>query len=204
MAGIILAVMYGNKSVERLFEWVSYLLYGVYALFFVLAFSSFGDRIADAFAAPSPADGWALSGATYFSYNIIGAIVVLPVVRHFTGRRDAIIAGVICGPLTMLPALLFFTAAVAFHPEIMDATLPSDFLLQRLGMPWFHYLFQLMVFSRAARKRSERRPRLQRARRQDLAAPPRRAARAAPALRRSRWCCWCCACSWRAPSASST
>ena len=72
---------------------------------------------------------------------------MLPVVRHLTGRRDAIIAGMICGPLTMLPALLFFTAAVAFHPEIMDATLPSDFLLQRLGMPLFHYLFQLMVFS---------------------------------------------------------
>jgi uncharacterized membrane protein YkvI len=147
MAGIVLAVMSGNKSVERLFEWVSYLLYCVYALFFILAFSSFGGRIAEAFAAPSPADGWALSGATYFSYNVIGAIVVLPVVRHLTCRRDAIIAGAICGPLTMLPALLFFIAAVAFHPEIMDATLPSDFLLQRLDMPWFHYLFQLMVFS---------------------------------------------------------
>jgi uncharacterized membrane protein YkvI len=147
MAGIILAVMFGNKSVERLFAWVSYLLYGVYVVFFVLAFSAFGDRIAGAFAKPFPADGWALSGATYFSYNIIGAIVVLPVVRHFTSRRDAIIAGAICGPLTMLPALLFFMAAIAFHPQIMDATLPSDFLLQRLGMPLFHLVFQVMVFS---------------------------------------------------------
>lgn len=147
MAAIVLAVTYGNKSVERLFEWVSYLLYGVYALFFILAFSAFGDRIVEAFAAPVPAGGWALSGATYFSYNVIGAIVVLPVVRHLTGRRDAIIAGAICGPLTMLPALLFFVAAVAFYPQIMDATLPSDFLLQRLELPPFHYLFQLMVFS---------------------------------------------------------
>jgi uncharacterized membrane protein YkvI len=147
MAGIILAVSFGNKSVERLFEWVSYLLYGVYIVFFVLAFSSFGGEIADAFAKPAPSDGWALSGATYFSYNIIGAIVVLPVVRHLTSRRDAVIAGAICGPLTMLPALLFFMAAVAFHPEIMDATLPSDFLLQRLNIPVFHVVFQLMVFA---------------------------------------------------------
>lgn len=147
MAGIIAAVMYGNKSVERLFEYVSYLLYGVYIVFFGLAFTSFGDEIGAAFAAPSPSDGWALSGATYFSYNIIGAIVVLPVVRHLTSRRDAVIAGVICGPLTMLPALLFFMAAVAFHPQIMDATLPSDYLLQRMGVPLFHFIFQLMVFS---------------------------------------------------------
>jgi uncharacterized membrane protein YkvI len=147
MAGIVLAVMFGNRSVERVFEWVSFLLYGVYIVFFVLAFTSFGDRIAGAFAAPSTADGWALNGATYFSYNIIGAIVVLPVTRHLTSRRDAIIAGAICGPLTMLPALLFFIAAVAFHPQIMDATLPSDFLLQRLGVPIFHFVFQLMVFA---------------------------------------------------------
>jgi uncharacterized membrane protein YkvI len=147
MAGIVLAVMFGNKSVERLFAWVSYLLYGVYALFFVFAFSAFGDRISDAFATPAPAHGWALSGATYFSYNIIGAIVVLPVVRHFTSRRDAIIAGAICGPLTMLPALLFFMAAVGFRADVTGATLPSDFLLQRLDMPWFHFLFQLMVFA---------------------------------------------------------
>ncbi|MBV8403375.1 MAG: hypothetical protein JO203_04220, partial [Gammaproteobacteria bacterium] len=26
-------------------------------------------------------------------------------------------------------------------------TLPSDFLLQRLGEPWFHVLFQLMIFA---------------------------------------------------------
>lgn len=147
MAGITLFVMYGNKSVERLFEWVSYLLYGVYALFFILAFTTFGDRIAAAFATPAPSDGWALSGATYFSYNILGAIVVLPVVRHMTSNRDAVIAGAICGPLTMLPALLFFLAAVAFYPGIMSETLPSDFLLQRIGWPAFHILFQLMVFS---------------------------------------------------------
>jgi uncharacterized membrane protein YkvI len=147
MAGIVLAVMFGNRSVERVFEWVSFLLYGVYIVFFVFAFTSFGDRIAGAFAAPSTADGWALNGATYFSYNIIGAIVVLPVTRHLTSRRDAIIAGAICGPLTMLPALLFFMAAVAFHPQIMDATLPSDFLLQRLGVPIFHFVFQLLVFA---------------------------------------------------------
>lgn len=147
MAGIIVAVMYGNKSVERLFEYVSYLLYGVYVVFFGLAFTAFGDEIGAAFAAPSTGEGWALSGATYFSYNIIGAIVVLPVVRHLTSKRDAVIAGAICGPLTMLPALLFFLAAVAFHPQIMDATLPSDYLLQRLGVPVFHFVFQLMVFS---------------------------------------------------------
>jgi uncharacterized membrane protein YkvI len=149
MAGIILFTTYGNRAVERLFEWAAYLLYGVYALFFIFAFSEFGDRIADGFAAapPAAAENWALNGATYFSYNILGAIVVLPVLRHLTSSRDAVIAGAICGPLAMLPALLFFMATVAFYPAIMDAELPSDALLAHLGRPWFRALFQIMVFS---------------------------------------------------------
>ena len=47
----------------------------------------------------------------------------------------------------MLPALLFFIPMVAFYPEVRSATLPSDFMLQRIGIPAFHLLFQAMIFS---------------------------------------------------------
>ncbi len=147
MAGIILVVTFGNRSVERLFEYVSYLLYAVYLLFILLAFWRFGDRIAAGFASEAPATGWALGGATYASYNIIGALVILPVLRHLTSRRDAVISGLIAGPLTMLPGLFFFMAMVAFLPDVTSATLPSDYLLVRMELPWFHLLFQLMIFS---------------------------------------------------------
>ena len=147
MAGIILFVSFGNRSVEHLFEYVSYLLYGVYALFVLLAFLKFGDRIAAGFALDVPAQNWAVGGATYASYNLIGAIVILPVVRHLTSSRDAIIAGAIAGPLAMLPGLLFFTAMVAFYPEVANATLPSDALLQHMQLPLFYLLFQLMIFA---------------------------------------------------------
>jgi uncharacterized membrane protein YkvI len=147
MAGIVLFVTFGNKSVERLFEYVSYLLYAVYALFVVLALTSFGDRVAAGFAADAPSGGWLVGGVTYASYNLIGAVVILPVVRHLTSSRDAVIAGLLAGPLAMVPAALFFVSMVAFYPAVADATLPSDFLLERMNIPVFHLLFQLMIFS---------------------------------------------------------
>jgi len=147
MTGIAGFVMFGNESVERLFKYVSFLLYGVYVAFVLLAFTHFGERIVAGFALDVPATGWALGGLTYASYNIIGAVVILPVVRHLTCDRDAVIAGLIAGPLAMLPALLFFTCMIAFYPGIGDETLPSDFLLQRLDQPLFHLLFQLMIFA---------------------------------------------------------
>lgn len=148
LAALIIAIVtFGNASVERMFVYVSYLLYAVYLLFIILAFTKFGDRIADGFANGGSAAGWLAGGTIYAGYNLIGAVVILPVVRHLTSNRDAVIAGVIAGPLAMIPAALFFTAMVAFHPAIAGETLPSDFLLQQMELPLFHLLFQLMIFS---------------------------------------------------------
>ena len=148
MIAIAGVAAFGNASVERLFAWVSVLLYGVYILFFVFALTAFGDRLGSAFAAPpSLRPGWIAGGVTYAGYNIVGAVIILPVLRHLTSRRDAVIAGLAAGPLAMLPALLFFACMTAFMPAIAGETLPSDYLLARLDHPWFRYLFQLMIFA---------------------------------------------------------
>jgi uncharacterized membrane protein YkvI len=147
MAAIALVVAYGNSSVERLFKYVSFLLYGVYVAFAILALTHFGDRIAAGFHTPAPASGWVWGGLTYAAYNIVGAVAILPVLRHLQSDTDAIVAGVIAGPLAMLPALLFLSCMMAYYPAIAAETLPSDFLLQRLNMPVFHLVFQLMIFA---------------------------------------------------------
>ncbi len=146
-AAIALVATFGNASVERLFKYVTFLLYGVYALFVVLSLSRFGDRVAASLSVPADTNGWALGGLTYASYNVVGAVVILPVLRHLASRRDAVVAGLIAGPLAMLPALLFFTCMLAFYPAIAQQTLPSDFLLTQLRLPAFHLLFQLMIFA---------------------------------------------------------
>ncbi|MCL6741001.1 hypothetical protein LZ518_07640 [Sphingomonas sp. RB56-2] len=144
---IIAIVTFGNASVERMFAYVSYLLYAVYALFVILAFSRFGNDIRAAFSNEAAVGSWAAGGTVYAGYNLIGAVVILPVMRHLTSNRDAVVAGLLAGPLAMLPGALFFACMVAFLPDIASATLPSDFMLQRLDLPLFHMLFQLMIFS---------------------------------------------------------
>jgi len=147
VAAIAVVAAWGNDSVERVFKWVSFLLYGVYAVFLVLCLIKFGGRIGTAFATPEPMTGWALGGATYAGYNIIGAVVILPVTRHLTSRKDAIVAGLLAGPLAMIPAALFFIAMAAFYPAVGGQLLPSDFLLGQLGQPLFRLFFQAMIFA---------------------------------------------------------
>jgi uncharacterized membrane protein YkvI len=147
MGSIAAVTAFGTPSVERLFTYVSILLYGVYVLFVLLSITHFGGRILQAFRVPTPATGWIVGGVTYASYNIVGAVVILPVLRHLTSNRDALVAGLIAGPLAMLPAVLFFICMMAYYPQIGAATLPSDFLLQELHLPAFRALFQLMIFA---------------------------------------------------------
>lgn len=147
MLGIGAFTAFGSDSVERLFKWLSLSLYAVYIAFFVFALSAFGDRIVQGFSQDVSSAGWLAGGATYASYNIVCVVMVLPIARHFMSGRDAVIAGLAAGPLAMIPALLFFACMVAWYPGIATETLPSDFMLERLGMPLFHLLFQLMIFS---------------------------------------------------------
>jgi len=145
---IVAVTARGTGVVEQMFKYVSILLYTVYALFLVLALARFGGLIGQGFAdAPPPSGDWMSGGLTYASYNIVGAVVILPVLRHLTSRRDALVAGLIAGPLSMLPAILFFVAMMAFYPAIGAEVLPSDYLLRRMEVPGFHILFQVMIFA---------------------------------------------------------
>jgi uncharacterized membrane protein YkvI len=147
MAAIAAVATFGSDSVERLFKYVTYFLYVVYALFVIVAFLHSSDRILGNFAAPQPSHGWALGGLTYAGYNIVGAVVILPVLRHLTSRKDALIAGLLAGPLAMLPALLFFICMVAYYPAIGSVTLPSDYMLRQLNAPILHVVFQVMILA---------------------------------------------------------
>jgi len=147
MLAITFFATFGNESVERLFKWVSIFLYATYAAFVVLALTHFGDRILTAFSADVPMHGWALGGLTYAGYNIIGAVVILPVIRHMTSSKDAVIAGLLGGPLAIIPAALFFICMVAYYQQVGAQTLPSDFLLEKLNLPAFRIIFQMMIFA---------------------------------------------------------
>jgi uncharacterized membrane protein YkvI len=147
VSSIATVAAFGSDSVERLFKYVTYFLYAVYAIFVVVAFAHSSDRILANFTAAQSATGWALGGLTYAGYNVVGAVVILPVLRHLTSRRDALVAGLLAGPLAMLPAVLFYICMVAYYPAISSATLPSDYILTRLHAPVLHVIFQLMILA---------------------------------------------------------
>ena len=146
VAAIIAATSFGTAGAEGLFRYSSTYIYLIYAAFVMLALASFGGRIGPQLASAPVGAGWVEGGLSYAGYNLIAAVAILPFLRHQTSRRDAVVAGLICGPLAMVPALLFFLCMIAWYPEVGNEALPSDFLLRRIGLSWFYLLFQAMIF----------------------------------------------------------
>lgn len=147
IAAAILAVIHsGQTGVERLFKYVSVLLYLVYAVFLIVSLLRFGDRIEGAFELPAPKSHWLSDGLTFSAYNVLAAVLILPVLRHQTRAREAIVSGLLCGPLALIPAVLFFICLLPFYPEVLSKPLPSDYVLQALGSPALRFAFQAMIF----------------------------------------------------------
>lgn len=143
MATVAILLFFGTRLIENFLSAWSFALYGAFGALVLFTFMQFGDRIlANVQSAPSFDLGVvATQGITYAGYNIVAMTAVLFCARHIESRRDAIIGGLLGGPLAMIPGMLFFLALAAFDPEIRNQTVPVEYLLGKLDMPMFRLIF---------------------------------------------------------------
>lgn len=150
VVGIMLAVglltFWGTAPIERFLARWSFVLYGVYLLFFGWCFSRFGDAITTNLATVEVAGGWVVGGVKYAAYNLAIIPPVLFVTRHIETRREALTAGALAGPIAIVPGVLFYMAMVGQYPAVVQQPVPANFLLELLGSPLMQYTFQIVLF----------------------------------------------------------
>jgi len=150
VVGIVMAVGFlvfrGSTTIERVLAGWSIVLYATYLVFFVWAFSRFGGDIRLALSS-GPADSkWVIGGVKYAAYNLAVIPAVLFAVRHIETRREAVTAGILAGPIAIVPGLLFYLVMVSQYPAILDRPVPANFLLELLGSRAFQIVFQVVLF----------------------------------------------------------
>lgn len=149
-----LLVFLGTQAIERVLAAWSLVLYAVFVVMFVWSIVRFGPDIAAALSSGEgssapPADGgsnWVVGGIQYAGYNLAIIPALLFSIRHIRTRGEAIGAGLLAGPIAMIPAFLFFVAMVALYPGIVDAEVPANTVLEALGSRPFQVAFQIMLF----------------------------------------------------------
>lgn len=146
MALIGVLVFWGTTLIERALAGWSFLLTATFAVLAVGYLWQFGDDLQANLSADAAGTDWLGNGVRYAGYNLVAVPVILFCARHMTSRRDAFTAGALAGPLAMIPGCLLYLALAASYPEIMDSAVPSDFLMQKLDLPWLQIVFYIVVF----------------------------------------------------------
>ncbi len=145
VASVGLILFYSSAAIEKFLSLSVGYLYLVYLVFAVWSMVTFGDRIEASFAAEPVGQRWFMAGVTYAGYNVATIPSVLFCIRHLSRRREAVAAGLLAGPLGMLPGVVFYIAMMGYYDEIGVVALPSAFLLAKLQAPWFEWAFQIAV-----------------------------------------------------------
>ncbi|MFQ5690900.1 MAG: hypothetical protein ACE5HQ_11600 [Gemmatimonadota bacterium] len=146
MAAVGLLAFEGSGVIEKFMAGWSFVLYAVYLAFFAWGFARFGDDILAALGTGGRGIGWVMGGVKYAGYNLALIPALLFAVRHVEARREALGAGLLAGPIAIIPGALFYLVMTGQYPAILDAPVPANVLLERLGSRSFQFLFQIVLF----------------------------------------------------------
>jgi len=153
MTAVGVLVFRGSDTIEKFLTGWSILLYGVYIVFFAMCFLSFGDKIVANFSLP-PIEGWALGGVRYAAYNLAVVPAVFFALSRTKTSKEAIGAGILAGPIAILPGLLFFLSMAGQYDVlsetgtrvILERAVPANMLLEILGSRTLQIVFQVVLF----------------------------------------------------------
>jgi uncharacterized membrane protein YkvI len=146
MAAVGYLVFRGSSTIERVLAGWSFVLYTVYVVLFAWSMSRFGGEIVGALKQGVAHSGWAIGGVKYAAYNLAVIPAVFFAVRHAETRKEAVTAGLLTGPIAMIPALLFYLVMAGQYPEILDRSVPANHVLELLGSRVFQITFQIVLF----------------------------------------------------------
>jgi uncharacterized membrane protein YkvI len=135
----------GTRLIEGFLSAWSFVLYAVYFSVCVLSMHVFGPMIREALTAFPVEPGWFLSGFRYGVLQLSLVPAVLFSTTYFKGRRDAMIAGALTGPILMIPAALFYFGMLGQFPDIVERPIPVNQMLEGLGSSFLLLAFPVVL-----------------------------------------------------------
>lgn len=144
LAYILFMVLKGNRFIEKMFTFWSFLLYAVFMVFFCCCFQRHGMSSAKIAMMPEGIS-WLKSGIAYASYNLGCVPAILFSLKYLKDKKSAAISGLLVGPIASIPAVLLYLALLTHYPAILEATVPATVVLKNLGYPLLTVFFTVVL-----------------------------------------------------------
>ena len=145
LVAVTTLTFFGRDVVTALLTWWSVALYLVFGSYLVAVLLDAGEVVTARLAIFETKDGWFVSSLQYVFYNVTAVPLVLFAARAIETRRQAFGAGVIGAVIAVLPAVALHVSFVAGLPEIIDASLPVQRMLDGLGIELLTLAYLLIL-----------------------------------------------------------
>lgn len=145
LVGVVVLNFFGRDWVTRVLAGWSVFLYLVFGAYFVAVVQQSGPLPAGAFAWQVES-AWIVSALQYALYNVAAVPIILYAARAIETERQALLAGLAGGVITMVPAALFHLSFAAAYPAITAQALPVYVMFERLSAPLLQVLYLVVLF----------------------------------------------------------
>ena len=145
LLGVVTLNFFGRDWVTRVLAAWSAILYAVFITYFLAVVSSSPGLENGAFAWQWQGD-WMVSALQYGLYNVSAIPVILYAARAIETGRQALLAGLAGGLITMFPALLFHLSFATAYPGVVSQELPVYYMFDRLALPALQVLYLVVLF----------------------------------------------------------
>jgi uncharacterized membrane protein YkvI len=146
LVGVVTLNFFGRDWVTRVLATWSVVLYAVFIAYFLAVVTSAPPATESAtFAWEWQAD-WVVSAFQYALYNVAAVPVILYAARAIENGRQALLAGLAGGLITMFPAMLFHLSFVSAYPDIVFQDLPVYAMFDGLSVPALQIVYLIVLF----------------------------------------------------------
>jgi uncharacterized membrane protein YkvI len=144
MVGIL--AFFGSRIIEAFLSYWSIFLYIVFLVLIIWINSIYGHQITNNFSLPEETGSWFKNGIMYAAYNVGPVAAILFCLTNIETRREAITSGILAGIIAIIPGFMIYYSLVSFYPAINEETIPTNFILDKIGSTPFKLSFQLILF----------------------------------------------------------
>ena len=144
MVGIL--AFFGSRIIEAFLSYWSIFLYIVFLVLIIWINSIYGHQITNNFSLPEETGSWFKNGIMYAAYNVGPVAAILFCLTNIETRKEAITSGILAGIIAIIPGFMIYYSLVSFYPAINEETIPTNFILDKIGSTPFKLSFQLILF----------------------------------------------------------
>ncbi|MGD9591019.1 MAG: hypothetical protein AB7V32_00695 [Candidatus Berkiella sp.] len=145
LAAIFVISLKSSALIEKAFTFWTLLLYLVFFVILVLSIMKSNTNVISLLKIKQPNWSWIKNGIIYACYNAAALPAVVFAMRHVQSGKQATIAGLLAGPIAMVPGIIFYFALLTDHQAVLSVMIPSKHLLDNLGYVSLTILFTIML-----------------------------------------------------------